>query len=228
MKININYIDNELNFDNKSIVSFEIRNKKYLYRIISLFYSLANGDVSDEIICTDDKNEEIKLTNKIRVFTNYIDFGFSSKQYSNDLVKYLTTNIEEFNTEKITKIYNKLCMLMNKELNKTDIPLYISNDGSIENILKFLKISIKQQEELLNNLLLLIDLENLLKLNKILCFINLKQYLSKEELLEFYKYATYNSIKVIMIESNQYDYIKEFENIIVIDDNLDEFMIEYK
>lgn len=228
MKIKIDYIDNELKFDNKSIVSFEIRNKKYLYRIISLFYSLANGEVTDEIICINDQNEEIKLTNKIRIFTNYIDFGFGSKQYSNDLIKYILSNIDEYNIEGITKTYNKLCTLVNKELNKTDIPLYIANDGNMENIIKFFKISIKQKEELLDNLLLLIDLENILKLNKILCFVNLKQYLSREELLEFYKYATYNSIKIIMIESNQYDYIKEFENIIVIDNNLDEFVIEYK
>ena len=54
---------------------------------------------------------------------------------------------------------------------------------------------------------------------------NLKQYLTKEELLEFYKYAVYNSVKIIMIESTKYDYLKDYENIIVIDQSLDEIMI---
>ena len=54
---------------------------------------------------------------------------------------------------------------------------------------------------------------------------NLKQYLTKEELLEFYKYATYNSIKLIMIESTRYDYINDYEKIVIIDKSLDETMI---
>ena len=99
------------------------------------------------------------------------------------------------------------------------------NDEGIENIVKMFKLKINQKEDLLDNLLLIIDLEVVLNSNKILCFMNLKQYLTKEELLEFYKYAIYNSVKIIMIESTKYDYLKDYENIIVIDQSLDEIMI---
>ena len=54
---------------------------------------------------------------------------------------------------------------------------------------------------------------------------NLKQYLTKEEVREFYKYAIYNSIKVIMIESSKYDYFNDYEKVIVIDQSLEESMI---
>ena len=54
---------------------------------------------------------------------------------------------------------------------------------------------------------------------------NLKQFLSKEEMFEFCKYATYNSVKVIMLESTNYDYFNEYEKVIIIDRNLEETMI---
>ena len=87
------------------------------------------------------------------------------------------------------------------------------------------KLKINQKTDLLDNLLLIIDLEVALSSNKILCFMNLKQYLTKEEIREFYKYATYNSIRVIMIESSKYDYFNDYEKVIVIDQSLEESMI---
>ena len=123
------------------------------------------------------------------------------------------------------KTYSKLCKLINNELLKTELPVSISTDDNIENIIKMFKYKINQNEDLLDNLLLILDLETVLNSNKALCFINLKQYLSSEEILEFYKYASYNSINVIMIESTRYDYFTNYEKIIIIDQSLDESMI---
>lgn len=147
------------------------------------------------------------------------------KNYSVDITKYVLSNIEQYDSENILKVYSKLCKLINKELSKLELSISISSDEGIENIVKMFKLRINQKEDLLDNLLLIIDLEVVLNSNKILCFMNLKQYLTKEELLEFYKYAVYNSVKIIMIESTKYDYLKDYENIIVIDQSLDEIMI---
>lgn len=225
MKININFIDSIMNFNISNIYCFEIHNKKYLYRISSLFYSLSNGELMEEVECFDKDNNEVKLSNKIRMFTEYFNFDFDSKKYSADITKYVLSNIEQYDSENILNVYSKLSKLINKELSKLELSISISSDEGIENIIKMFKLRINQKEDLLDNLLLIIDLEVVLNSNKILCFMNLKQYLTKEELLEFYKYAVYNSVKIIMIESTKYDYLKDYENIIVIDQNLDEIMI---
>lgn len=225
MKININFIDSIIDFNISNIYCFEIHNKKYLYRISSLFYSLSNGELMEEVECFDKDNNEVKLSNKIRMFTEYFNFDFDSKKYSADITKYVLSNIEQYDSENILKVHSKLCKLINKELSKLELSISISSDEGIENIVKMFKLRINQKEDLLDNLLLIIDLEVVLNSNKILCFMNLKQYLTKEELLEFYKYAIYNSVKIIMIESTKYDYLKDYENIIVIDQSLDEIMI---
>ena len=88
-----------------------------------------------------------------------------------------------------------------------------------------MKISINKTDDLLNNLLLLIDLEKVLKINEILFFINLKQYLSQEELIEFYKYAIYNEIKIVLVDSQSYGVKLDYEKKLIIDANLDEFVL---
>lgn len=225
MKIKIDFIDSIIDFDNSNVYSFEIHNKKYLYRISSLFYDICNGDLPEEIECFDKENNELKLSNKIRFFSEYFDFGFDSKKYSTDITKYILSNIEQYDSENILRTFFKLCKLIDNELQKTDLSISVSTEEGIENVIKMFKLKINQKEDLLDNLLLIVDLEVALNSNKILCFMNLKQFLTKEEVIEFYKYATYNSIKIIMIESTKYDYFSNYEKVIVIDQNLDESMI---
>lgn len=225
MKIKISFLDSELDFSVSNIYSLEVHNKKYLYRISKLFYMLSNDTNIDDLKAYDKNNEEILITNKIRFFTNYFDFNFHSKKYNNDITKYIISNLEQYESEKILKSYRKLCELLNKELLKLDLPISINVEEGITNVIKLLKYSINNKEELLDNLLLLIDLETILNSNKVLCFINLKQYLSKEELKELYKYATYNSVNFILIDSIKYNCIKEYEKLIIIDENLEDYMI---
>lgn len=225
MKLKIDFIDSIIDFYNINIYSFEIHNKKYLYRISSLFYNISIGDLPEEVECFDINYNELKINDKIRFFSEYFDFGFDSKKYSTDIMKYIISNIEQYDSENILKVFSKLCKLINNELQKTDLSISVSIDEGIENVIKMFKLKINQKENLLDNLLLIIDLEVALNSNKILCFLNLKQYLTKEELNEFYKYATYNSMKIIMIESNKYEYFNKYEKIIIIDQSLDESMV---
>ncbi len=225
MKIKIDFIDSIIDFDVSNVYSFEIHNKKYLYRISSLFYTISNGDLPENIECFNKDNNEIKINNKVRFFSEYFDFGFDSKKYSTDITKYILSNIEQYESENILKAFSKLCKLIDKELQKTDLPISVSTDEGIDNVIKMFKLKINQKDDLLEKLLLLIDLEVALNSNKILCFMNLKQYLNKEEIVEFYKYATYNSIKIIMIESTKYDYFNDYEKVITIDQSLEESVI---
>lgn len=61
----------------------------------------------------------------------------------------------------------------------------LNDEFDIETILKLLKVTIDSKNNLLDNLLLLIDINNNFKINELLIFVNLKQYLAPEELNEF-------------------------------------------
>ena len=121
--------------------------------------------------------------------------------------------------------FKKLAKSFTKILSDIDLPLSLNDNITVDDIIKLLKISINKTDDLLSNLLLIIDLEKVLKMNEILFFINLKQYLSQEELIEFYKYAIYNEIKIVLVDSQSYGIKLDYEKKLIIDTNLDEFVL---
>lgn len=225
MKIKINYLDNMLEIKNDRILCLEVENKRYFYRIIENLYNISNSEITEEIVAYDNNSKEINISNKIKIFINFFNFDFDSKKYSTDINKYIINELEEIDKTNLLKSYNKLVDTFLKILNKSDLPLQIMEEITVENIIKNLKLTISSKNDLLSNLLLLIELEKVLKSNNLLIFVNLKQYLNDEELNELYKYAIYNSINLLMIDSQCYKNVNNYENKLIIDSNLEEFVV---
>lgn len=225
MRINCNYVENSIIFEDEKINSIEMENKKFFYRFVRDLYSISNGDVLEEFIFLDDNNKEISVFNKIKIFNNFFEFDFNSKKYNMEILKQLVSEINDEDKNEILNLQKKIYTKVNKQLNKYDIPLYMSIDIDLEAILKELKITIKNYDDILNNFFLLIDLENILRLSNILIFINLKQYLTLEELEELYKYAIYNNVKLILVDSQCYTSTSKYEKKLIVDNDLVEFVI---
>ena len=226
MKIKVNYLENILEINEEKILSIEIENKSYFYRLISNIYSIINSEVVEEITIYDQNNNELNISNKIKIFVNFFSFEFDSKKYTNDINKYIINEMDENDKTILLKSYNKLIENFLKILNKSDLPLKILEEVTIDNIIKNLKLTINSKNSLLDNLLLLIELEKTLKTNNLLVFVNLKQYLTNQELIELYKYAIYNKIKILLIDSQSYGTTTSYENKLIVDSNLDEFMLK--
>lgn len=226
MKIKINYLENILEINEEKILSIEIENKNYFYRLVSNIYSIINSEVVEDITFYDQNNNELNISNKIKIFVNFFNFEFDSKKYTNDINKYIINEMDENDKTILLKSYNKLIENFLKILNKSDLPLQILEEITIDNIIKNLKLTINPKNSLLDNLLLLVELEKTLKTNNLLVFINLKQYLTNQELIELYKYAIYNRIKILLIDSQSYGATTSYENKLIVDSNLDEFMLK--
>ena len=188
-------------------------------------HNISNNNIVDDIYLSDDNNNEINYFNKFKIFIDFFDFNFDSKKITNDIIKYLNKNISIEVKDSILNQYNKIIKLYKKELNNIDIPLMIETEIDSDNITKSLKISIEVKQNLIENLLLLIDIENILGTKDILIFVNLKQYLTKNELEELYKYSIYNEVSILLIDSQCYGGTLNNEKKLIIDENLDEFMI---
>lgn len=226
MKIKINYLENMILLNNEKIISIEIENKSYFYRIVSNLYSIINGDIQEDITIYDNDNKELNISNKIKIFVDFFNIDFDSKKYTNDINKYIINEMDENDKVNLIKSYNKLISTFLKILNKSELPLQILEEITIDNIIKNLKLTINSKNTLLENLMLIIELEKTLKTNNLLIFINLKQYLNNQELIELYKYAIYNSVNIILIDSQCYGTTINYENKLIVDSNLDEFMLQ--
>lgn len=225
MKINIKYLDNNIEIKEDKINIIEIENKNYFYRIVSDFNNISNGLNNDNIILFDKDLNEININNSINIIYDYFNFDLYFKKCNIAINKKLNLEIDEENKKEIIQIYKKLLSKFNKSLKNIDLPLIINNELSFESILKHMKLNIKYYNNLLENLLLIIDLEKELKINKLIIFINLKSYLNNKELEELYKYSIYNNIKIILIDSKSYGISKKYEEKLLIDEDLTEFML---
>lgn len=225
MNLKINYFDNNIKIENDYIQVIEIENKKTFYRLVSDLYKIKNDEKLDEVFFYDDNNQEINMYNKVDLYVNFFDIDLNSKKNLNALNKNIINSLTDNVKEEILNNFKKLAKSFTKILSDIDLPLSLNDNITVEDIIKLLKISINKTDDLLNNLLLIIDLEKVLKINEILFFINLKQYLSQEELIEFYKYAIYNEIKIVLVDSQSYGIKLEYENKLIIDENLDEFVL---
>lgn len=225
MNLKINYFDNNIKIENNYIQVIEIENKKTFYRLVSDLYKIKNDEKLDEVFFYDDNNQEINMYNKVDLYVNFFDIDLNSKKNLNVLNKNIINSLTDNVKEEILNNFKKLAKSFTKILSDIDLPLSLNDNITVDDIIKLLKISINKTDDLLNNLLLLIDLEKVLKINEILFFINLKQYLSQEELIEFYKYAIYNEIKIVLVDSQSYGIKLDYEKKLIIDVNLDEFVL---
>ena len=225
MKLVINFLDNDLYINSERVLSIEVENKSYFYRIVNCFNSLYVGDKIDEINFYDEKFNEINLNNKILIMYDFFNFDFNSKKNISKIYKLIEDNLDEKSLQSFNSLYSKLLKILKNELNYLDINIKLDEEYKMENILKIVKLSIEKKDSLMDNLFLLIDLEKILKVNEVLVFVNLKQYLSKDELKEFYKYIVYNNVCTVFVDSQTYGIADNMENKIIIDDNLNEFVL---
>ena len=225
MNLNIKYIENYIEFNDGIINCLEIENKPYFYRIVKDLNCVANGENLDDVLFTDEKYNEIILTNKINMVFDYFNFDFNSKKILSIINKKINDNISIEQKDSLAKLYEKIKKIYNPIINEFDLNLNINSDFDLELIIKLLNISINQKDNILENLLILIDIEKVLCINKIIVFINLKQYLNKNELLELYKYSIYNNVSILLIDSQSYGVKNEYENKLIIDNELEEYKL---
>ena len=224
MKIVVNFLNNQIDFDN-NIFSIEVENKIYLFRIIQEFNKINNGELSDVISVFDNKYNEINIKNKFDLYFDFFNLDINNKKIHSKIYEHIINNLSEEDNVKIINHYNKIMKIFNKELSNLNLDININEEILSDNIIKNIKIKVEQKDSLLDNILQLIDINTLFKLNEFSVFINLKQYLSKIELIELYKYAVYNGVNILLIDSYSYGPTLFNEKKLIIDNDLNEFMI---
>ena len=224
MKLNIKYIDTDIILSNDYVFSFEINNKGLYYRLINDFNNISKGEVIDDIYLFEDL-EEVNISNNIMLIIDYFNIDFNNKNYLNHLNKLLIENINEKDIISINQYYNKIRSIILKNTNDINVVVDLRDEFNIQNIVKLYKVSINKKETLLEKLMLLIDIEKDFAVNKFIILVSIKQYLTKDELLELYKYSIYNDIKLMLIDYGQYGVTIENERKLIIDESLEEFML---
>ena len=99
----------------------------------------------------------------------------------------------------------------------------------IQEYLKLLGLKISNNKgEIIDKIFSLIDAVEYLSVAKLLIFVNLKLYLSDDELNEIYKYAMYKKVNILLIETGEEKEPIKNEKILFVDSDYDEIILYNK
>lgn len=225
MNIKFNYLENKIIISNEYVRVMEIASKEYFYRIIKEFNCIKNGNISDEVYIFNDELKEINLTNKMNLVIDYFNIDFNKKTNIIKLNKLIEENLSELSKIELSNLYKKIYKLFSLSLENVELPITINDSYSINDFIKILEFNLETNNNILDNLFLLIDITKTLNLDKLIVFVNIKQYLSDDDLVEFYKYVIYHNCHILLIENICHTELLEYEKKLIIDCDLVEYIV---
>ena len=218
MKITIRNIDEPIDFSEEYVSTLEVRNK-YLFReIINCLVRSQFEKHEYEIVNFDDG---AALSDRLIIVSDVMSFDVSSRKIISEMYKQLMDMIDNDvlkNMVKMETILERIGAFAEDSLN---FDINYRTDFDLNDFLKLLKIepSIASEYDIKQRVYGIIELINSLFDNKIICFMNLKQLITKEEFSEIVKTCLSKKQLVWFIESNK-SFVNTSESIIVVDDDL--------
>ena len=206
----------KIDFEEKNIFSLIVENKRAYRKIIEDLVN--NSNIEDGNIILSKNNKLVMPEKEIFVFSDYFNFDinkFVLNKYNKEL-KNLSEN--EFLNETL-EIKEILKDYINKLIDN-NYSLNFEDDLDISQILKAFSIKFERSEDLLVNLFEWLKILNEVLGYEIFFFINLENFLSEEELLEFSKFILYNKYKVVFLENFHRNKLFADDNLIIIDNDL--------
>lgn len=218
MKITIRNIDEPIEFSEEYVSTLEVQNK-YLFReIVSCLVRSQFEKHEYEIINFDDG---MVLSDRLIIVSDVMSFDVSSRKIISEMYKQLTDMIDNDvlkNMVKAEAVLEHIGVFVEDSLN---FDVKYRTDFDLNDFLKLLKVepSIASEYDIKQRVYGIIELINSLFDDKIICFMNLKQLITKEEFSEIVKNCLSKKQLVWFIESNK-SFVDTSESIIVVDDDL--------
>lgn len=206
----------KIDFEDKSIFSLIIENKKLYRKIIEDLIN--NISIDDGNIILSKNNKLIVPEKEIFVFSDYFNFDIN-KFVLNKYYKELKNLSENDFFDETLKIKEVLRNYITK-LVENEYSIKLEEDLDISQILKAFGVKFQRNEDLLLNLFEWIKILNELLGYEIFFFINLENFLSDDELVEFSKFILYNKYRVVFLENFNRNRLFDDDNLIIIDNDL--------
>lgn len=223
MILKFDYMDHSITFDDGYVQVLEIENKNMFYQLVKQLSEVNYGDDIESVHFYDNNYQEYNMNHHIKIIADYFNINFDDKKCITEITK----KIDIQDSQK--KLINKQIKTLSKSIldlyDNYELPLVLSDEFNLNDIIKYFKLKIKTDNNLLNKLLLLIDINKIFANNTLITLINVKQYLDQEELLELYKYSVYNKVKLLLIDSQCYGVTHKYERKTIIESDLNEITI---
>ena len=200
-------LENDIIFKEEYINVLQIQDKKLFTNVInSLNDNINNIEDTKERIIILDNDIEIKIEKEVLMIIDVFNIDFNQKKIQSALYNKIEKiykqefeRMSEFQT-----IFQKLQLNVLDVFNEFPFEFNYKESIGIQEYLKLLGLKISNNKgKIIDTVFSLIDVVEYLSVAKLLVFVNLKLYLSDDELNEIYKYAMYKKVNILLIETGE-------------------------
>lgn len=220
MRLVHSLFENHIDFYENQINVLAIENRKFMAELIQEINNQING-ISGRFVLSDNERE-LKLDKSCELIVDYFNIDFNNRKNLTQLYKVMNKiSIDEDMYDETIEMKSQLLRFLYDI--EDHVEYSISIDEEFDMISVFKAIDIKFDIEELNFVEKLIEY---LMLSRNLCgtrvfvLVNLKSFISYDDLRTFYKSIFYCKLNVLLIENADSDNKIECEKVTIIDQDL--------
>ncbi len=212
----------QIEFKENIVDLIVIEDKKVFREYIGELYSqcMELNDSGKFVLSNEEK--EIKLSKKVEIILDFYSLDINNKK----IITEVYNKLKEMSTEEdmyveTGKINSEIVRYVDKIVDISDYPLEFSIDIDIVDLFKMANVKfLKDYTSELDRICDYISVVNEITGKDIFIFVNFRDFFELEELEEFYKFAAYKKIFLIMLENEVNNVCNEFEKVFVLDKDL--------
>lgn len=211
-KYHIDFIENTVNI-------MIIENQVEFRRLVQELGAQSNGEDGRFVLSDNDKT--LKISDNVVMIIDPFSISVNNKKILDKIYSKMLTEIE---TSELylckDKINFKLIELLEEVVQKVDYNIEYETEIDFKSIFKLMNVKLEEASEPVEKIVHFMKAYVEILGYKIFIFVNLFSYLSDEELLSIEKYANYNKIRIMFIESNNNRHVFANSKNYVIDKDL--------
>lgn len=217
MKIVNTNIGIDIDLSNNAVDMLVIENPNVLSSVIYVFMEQIKDKEGNFVLSDGDKI--LDLDKKAEIIFNPFEIDLNSKKIITKLYERMQANGNDTFLLEKNELISELGNIIEKiSLNIPSVALEYDYEKVWNEIFKFMGVRVQNAygsliESIINYINLLNDLCGV----NLFIFVNLKSFVAFDEIVELYKYALYNNINLLMIESKESEKKSDKERIHIID-----------
>ncbi len=219
MKLVYTELEQQLIFQENRVNVLVIEHKELFRRMIQELAKQIDGVEGRFVLSDNDKI--LKIDKDVCLVVNPFALEINSRKALTGLYNELgKLGMNEENYLNTCRVKGQIAEYIYGLLNQVDYALKFQDDFNLQSLFKALEVEFESGEEnFLEGLVYFMDVCSKFQKVKILAFVNLKTYLTNDELKKIYKEAFYRKIQLLLLENSVEQELAE-EAVCIVDDDL--------
>lgn len=167
--------------------------------LINELFSQTSGKEGNWLLFENDKSFD--LGKKVELILEPLTLTLNNKKVKTKLCQDIKTIAQDYCFSQGLEVHSQICNYLENMLDKLPYPIKYDEDWDVSEILKAYNVElVEEYDNIFEKLYNYIKLVNTVCGTDIFIMVNIKQYLTDEQITELYKMAAYGKIQLVLIE----------------------------